>query len=114
MPEITRIDLVQGDSKALSFHAVRVHPTRGGTNINLANLATAYLNLAGAASGATRYTIGASIVNASQGQLAVVLATTHTGFPGQYRAQLTMDFGALGIETAPTDEPYLVVIRAKV
>jgi hypothetical protein len=114
MPEMTRIDLVEGDSKALAFHAVRVHPTAGGTTINLGSLATAYLALAGVASGATRWDIGASVVNASQGQLAVVLGTIHTQFPGQYRAQLTMNFGALGVESAPTDEPYLVVIRAKV
>ncbi len=115
MPEITRIDLVQGDAKGVTVHAVRVSPTAGGSDLHLGSVATAWwaMRLQGAAS----YPLlqaAASVTDATAGMLHVALGTAHTASPGAYRAQLTLDYGTAGRETAPTDEPFLVVIAAAV
>ena len=111
-PEITRIELVQGDAKALLFHALRMHPTAGSTALASLSGATAWLHLSHQQGSAPRATITGSIVDAAAGLIEVKLATAQTAIPGQYRAQLTIDRGpSIGIETVPVDEPYLVVIK---
>lgn len=111
-PEITRIELVQGDAKALLFHAVRMHPTAGATALASIAGATSWLLMRHQQASNVQATIFGSVVDASAGLIEVKLATANTATPGQYRAQLTIDRGSsIGVETVPVDEPYLVIIK---
>lgn len=114
MPEITRLDLVQGDARTLELHAYASHPTGGATQLEGLLGATAYFRMRHAKATALVASIAATVANASLGQILVPLATMFTATAGQWRAQLTIDRGALGVVTVPADEPYLVVIRERV
>ncbi len=111
-PEITRIELVQGDAKALQFHAYRMHPTAGSTALASLAGATSWLLMRHQQASAVRATILGTVTDASSGLITVQLGTAVTATPGQYRAQLTIDRGpSIGVETVPVDEPYLVIIK---
>lgn len=113
-PEVTRVDLVQGDAVRLRFQLLQVSATAR---------ATALASLAGATGtwrmrhndGSLMATALATVYSATLALVDVMLATGHTATPGNYRGQLTLDFGStIGVETVPKDEPYQVVIRARV
>ncbi len=104
-PEITRIDLVQGDAQTLEFHAYRSHPTAGPTALASLAQATAVLIMRHQQASNVRATLAGTLVNASLGLFP----------PGQYRAQLVIDFGpGIGVQTVPADEPYHVQIQERV
>jgi len=108
-PEITRIDLVQGDAQTLEFHAYRSHPTAGATAL------AAVLIMRHQQASNVRATLAGTLVNASLGLFHVNVATAHSATAGQYRAQLVVDFGAgMGVQTVPADEPYHVQIQERV
>ena len=114
-PEITRIDLVQGDAQTLEFHAYRSHPTAGATALASLAGATAVLIMRHQQASNVRATLAGTLVNASLGLFHVNVATAHSATAGQYRAQLVIDFGpGIGVQTVPADEPYHVQIQERV
>lgn len=116
-PEITRIDVVQGDAQALLFHAYQAHPTAGATVLPSLGPSTSvtFLMRHAHATPALRASLVGSVVDATAGLLRVNLATIHTATAGQYRAQLVIDRGSeVGVQTVPADEPYHVQIRERV
>lgn len=117
MAQPERIDLTQGDSAPLlEFHVMRVHPTAGATTLDL-SAATAIFRMRLVASGgagpvATAWATANTASGASAG-ICWAFPSALTASAGQYRAQLIVST-ADGTQTAPPDEPYTVVIHARV
>jgi hypothetical protein len=122
MPEITRLDYVQDDTgPALRFHAVRTHPTAGPTAVASPQVASALWVMRHTGSGASA--VYASIPATKVAGTAAASAAWFLevqwpagafATPGQYRGQLTMTMTDGTRQTVPTDEPFLLVVRARV
>ena len=122
MAEPERIDLVQNDTgPALELHVVRQHPTAGPTALDLTGASAVFamrLTPSGPLISAPATMPGAS--GASAGKAFVYWSATHLASPGNYRGQLTVHMPSSAVfpggftQTAPPEQPYLVVIHGRV
>lgn len=110
-----RIDLVQGDAKRIDVVAVQMSPTAGPTAYNLASIATAFWRMRRQPSEIGPVEVGASVVSATAGLIAIAIGTQHVATPGDYLGELVLDFGpGIGRETVPKDNPFEVNIRVAI
>lgn len=123
MGEPVRIDLTQNDTgPSLELHVRRHHPTAGPTNLDVTGASIVW-HMRLRASGATLITANATNPpgsGASGGHAFVFWGSTHLASPGQYNAQAVIHvpssatFPGGFTQTAPPDQPYLVVIHQRV
>lgn len=122
MAEPVRIDLNQNDTgPALELHVVRQHPTAGPTAVDLTGASVVFaMRIASAASAVLAAATNPAGSGASAGKAFVFWSATALATPGQYRGQLTVAVPSSSVypggfvQTAPPDQPYVVVIHARV
>lgn len=122
MAEPARIDLNQNDTgPALELHVVRQHPTAGPAAVDLTGASLTWaMRIPSAASAVSLAATAPGGSGASAGKAFVFWGPTALATPGQYRGQLTVAVPSSSVypggfvQTAPPDQPYLVVIHARV
>lgn len=124
MAEPVRIDLNQNDTgPSLELHVLRQHPTMGPTALDLTGASVVFqmrLVASGSPALVTAAATNPGASGASAGKAFVFWGSTHLASPGQYRGQVVVAvpsssvFPGGFVQTAPSDQPYTVVIHARV
>ena len=122
MAEPPRIDLVQYDrAPNLRLHVIRDHPTAGPTAVDLTGASAVWrMRFVGSVAGGS---MGFAVVGtspsgmASSGVVDIFFAGGTAGnlaTAGKYHGQLTCALADGSIQTAPSEEPFVVVIHARI
>lgn len=122
MAEPVRVDLNQNDTgPALELHVVRQHPTMGPTALDLTGASVVFaMRIPSAASAVIAAATNPAASGASAGKAFVFWGSTHLATPGQYRGQVVVAVPSSAVypggfvQTGPPDQPYNVVVHARV